>query len=540
MQPSSKFKWAIAVAITFLFFLIVNSFLYPLFNSGDDVFLMYTLAGGYGEAPTNLLHYNYGWHPMLGWAVKTLFNNFSFLNWYTIMLLLLQLLGCSMIFYVFLNKFRFIVAFFFFFILLFFFEVRNLLSLNYTATSWVLTSGATLLLLFRLQTRARMADLFISSFLILIAGLLRLQIAIIVVLLFLPAFFLYCRQHFKKWSLAFAGCFLFLFLLNQQQQSYYSSHIPGWKEQEKLRQALFYSYNRPKRPLQDVARDSMEGAFFRTLFFFDSNFISPKRINEIARARVRNRNFEYSEDKESLYWFFVEMRISILLYAICLIALWRAKILYRVFQKRLIGLPLIILSYGFLFFFLKVTDAVHLGLLMILWIYFVLAISSYSSFDIFSKKKESLFLLLLILPVLWMSVRVFKINEENLRRHSRFACIISQLQKHKDKVFIATDDRIPMNFFYVWHLPRDFSIVNTVYKDRILTGTYLFTLQRYHITNLVQSIYQDKNVFLAGAAFPELGLYYKKHGHPVIISPPLKEFSCFEVRKVSLADSIPK
>ena len=68
-----KNKWVAAFCIVFLSFLMVNVFLFPLFNSGDDVFLMYTLAGGYGETPTNLLHYNHVWHPILGWVVKTLF-----------------------------------------------------------------------------------------------------------------------------------------------------------------------------------------------------------------------------------------------------------------------------------------------------------------------------------------------------------------------------------------------------------------------------------------------------------------------------------
>src|ERR1700730_5022605 len=81
------------VACFTLFFLIlfVGS---PIYNSGDDVYLLYLLDGGFGGGPTNLLHYSSGLHPWLGWVIKTLFTMVPGINWYSVLLYLLHFISC--------------------------------------------------------------------------------------------------------------------------------------------------------------------------------------------------------------------------------------------------------------------------------------------------------------------------------------------------------------------------------------------------------------------------------------------------------------
>ena len=116
-------KWITSFLIVFLSFVPVCLFLFPIFNSGDDVFLLYTLAGGYGEAPTNLLHYNHVWHPLLGWVMKSLFESIPFVNWYTVLLMGLQFVSSIIFLFYLFRIFRFGTALILYLIFFYFIEL---------------------------------------------------------------------------------------------------------------------------------------------------------------------------------------------------------------------------------------------------------------------------------------------------------------------------------------------------------------------------------------------------------------------------------
>src|SRR6188474_3356665 len=136
----TKHKWIFSFCIVLLSFSAVCIFLFPILNSGDDVFLMYTLAGGYGEAPTNLLHYNHVWQPAVGWVLKSLFEISPGFNWYTVFLLCVQMMGCIAMLYVLLNRFKVYTALLIYLVFFFFIEARILLSLNFSSSAWVLAA----------------------------------------------------------------------------------------------------------------------------------------------------------------------------------------------------------------------------------------------------------------------------------------------------------------------------------------------------------------------------------------------------------------
>src|SRR5215469_12242747 len=101
------FTSALVVVLLFAIFLFLCK---PIINYDEDFFVLYTLAGGFGSPPTNVLHYYYGWNPFLLWPVARLFDLYPTFNWYTLFLLILQSVSCTYLLYLFLLMFRKTVA----------------------------------------------------------------------------------------------------------------------------------------------------------------------------------------------------------------------------------------------------------------------------------------------------------------------------------------------------------------------------------------------------------------------------------------------
>src|SRR6478609_1579100 len=88
----------LALFFTFLFFVK------PIYNTEEDVYILYMLSGSFGNPATFLLHYNHGIHPLLGVMIKNLFELTSVVNWYSIILLFFHYLSCSIIFFQLISK----------------------------------------------------------------------------------------------------------------------------------------------------------------------------------------------------------------------------------------------------------------------------------------------------------------------------------------------------------------------------------------------------------------------------------------------------
>src|ERR1700730_13998840 len=154
---------AITLTIFILFFLLCK----PIVNADDDFYFLYTLSGGFGDSPSNLLHYNYAWNPILTWPIVELFKHFPKFNWYTFTLLCFHFASCVNLLYCLFTIFKkpfAIIVFLSFFI---FVESRLLLSLHYSHASIITAiSGCTSLLVFYLpdknKTRHRLNSIVSS------------------------------------------------------------------------------------------------------------------------------------------------------------------------------------------------------------------------------------------------------------------------------------------------------------------------------------------------------------------------------------------
>ena len=526
-----KKAFLFSLLVTAILLFLFTSITTPLLNSGDDAFMMYTLAGGFGEAPTNLLHYNHLWHPWLGSLVSNLFSVMPGVNWYSIALLVYHWLGLTAVFYVMLRTVKLSSAILLFLTLFTFIEARLLLSLNLTGAALVAGVGAVFLVthLVKQQRITNWLTVF-AVLLLLLAGLLRLHVIVLVILLFLPLlFFRFSKMQIVQVVTIFLLSGAILFGLNKLQEQYYIKHIPGWRKQEAFRQGLFYAYNRPiKENIPgSVFKDSTEQELFFSAFLYDSVKFAPERVTEISKNITRERWLDEKEDRLGLYWFFFELRIYLLLFIVFAGLLVINK---QLKQLRYWVLPVlaVLFIYACLFVFLKTTATIHLGLLFILWIQFSATIQGDTTF--FPGKKNSAFLIsgILLLLLAWMFVRLYKENIANKSRQQRFRCVMNEMNQQKDKLFIATDDSFPLGYFYIWDVPEQYPVTNLLYKDRLLTHTYLQTLNRYGIKDLNKALAEDKRILLLGGKLPSL--------EKVIIGSKLSErnpaFKCMEVRRL--------
>ncbi len=497
---TDKRKWLFAFGLSSFLILAVTLLSNCLLNSSDDVFLMYTLAGGFGEAPTAMLHYNYGWHPVLGWIIKSLFQAAPGFNWYSFFLLLLHLFGLSSILYVLLKRLSFYVSMGMFLLLFIFTEARLLQSLNYSGTAAIAALGAMSLLVNSLKGKSGwQVEKVFAIAILMVGGMLRLHIVFLCIMLFIPtALTILKRKQLFRLAAILASVCILLFALNKIQVSVYKKNIPGWEKQERLRQALFYAYNRTLKTNMEagVFADSSEMQSFFSGFINDSSTFSAARLKKIGKSITRARLFNDHNDNQALYWLFMELRPYILLITLLIIPLFIQKN-YRSLKSFVISGILVLMIYAALFIFLKTTLTLHFTLLtaLLVALYFQLD-KEYPAFK--NKIYGYAWTFTVLLATFWILSREKRQAHENKINHGSFVCAVEEINKNKERLFITTDDSFPIGYFKIQDSPANYPITNLVFKERLLANEYIKTLQRFEIKNLQTALYTDSSTLIIG------------------------------------------
>ncbi len=543
-----RYPVLLAVTVNVMLFALFYLFATPLLNSGDDAYFMYTLSGGYGEAPSSLLHYDYGWHYWLGSLVKQCFVLQPGFNWYSFILNLFHFSGCASILFVLRRRMPLLKALLFFLIFFLLIETRMLLSLSYTGAAWVMGAGGALLLIEGLRSSkvqkvqgSKVQWLFgpggllvKGMILIILSGMLRYQMMEMVILLSLPlGYMLMSRKTFYKLAAGMLIAVLVVVALFKIHEAHYRKHITGWDQQEKFRQALFTAYNKSIKPAaqQTVFYDSLERNLFNAGFLYDSTRFTPERVAAITKQITRNRYFDLKEDRIKLYWVMRAFEYYFLLIVLVL-ALWIWQG-HQAAAKRWLYYFLFVLGiYMCLYIFLKVTHPVYLGFMMMLWLQ--LAMQSPLEEKTIKYKGLPLIYLPLLIVTLLGAKSAWQENSNNIIRNKYFYCAVENLNRYPDRLYVATDDNFPLGWIGVWDDPKEYPAYNLIYKDRLITHTYLNTLQRFGIRNLHQALLQDNRIYLLGDSIPGTGKVFpgKK------LSAPAGEMVCLLTRRLILQDSV--
>jgi hypothetical protein len=525
-------NWQLAGLITVILFFPVLFFLSPLLYSTDDAYLLYALAGGFGESPTNLLHYDYVWHPMLGWMIKTLFQLYPGWNWYTSFLILLQAIATTTIISVVLKRLQRSYGVPLAVVLGGFVVFSFLMRLSFTNTSLLLSiAGCAAILDFYQRDKGLFAS-WPFFLMLLIAGLLRMHTMAFVIALFIPLFWVsFYKKRLFAVPLGLFATGLIILGLNLVHRNYYRQNISAWDSEESFRKDFFYMSNRPRqnnRQVQPIFRDVVERSFLQRVFFYDTNYLPRERLHDISKLIVRQRNFQRSEDSRGLYWLFMESRLYLALLALCFLVFWLEKN-YASLKISLIMTAWFFVLIGYLFVFQKITSSLNASGLLSLDFQLVLILPPV----IGSKKLRVAFNLGLVLLFAWTLKKLKTLDRSNQEFHKEFVCNMEVLKANPDKLFIASDYNFPIGLSHVWDTPREFPAKNLLYGGLFLTQSYQPTLKRFGVSELMPAIFSRQDIFLIGADFPELESYYQQRWKLAgRLSEPLPGFGCAQVRRL--------
>ena len=528
--------FSLRLIVNFLLFFFVLFFLKPLFNSGDDAFLMYSFSGSFGTPPTELVDYSWGWHFLFGLLIKGLFGANPSFNWYSFFLLGIHFLSCVLIFDFFLRMFRpaFAVLLYAFFFI--FFEVTFLFSLNFTNTSIVCAAAGNVLLVNRLFRKDLKVSLFTLPFLVLlVSGLLRFHAWFFVELIFGLFIFLLSSKKSVSYLVFKSGILALLLVCFLIHQEYYKKRIPGWERQQYVWGTLINFYNSPHREgsISGVFKDSVEEEFFRRGFYYDSLFFTDRRIKEITSRLIRARDFSYHSDWSIIYWTFVNNRIYLLGILITILFLFARKE-FSLLKKTSIFLISSFLLYLYLLIFKKVTDSVFIGLIAIDWLIITLLYSTKER-STSSKRTSVIFIPLLGFFFFWMFIRIYKMNLENIRNFNKWICCYNDLRKNSSTIHIASENNFPVDYFSVMDNPKNFRINNLLSVEQFPRTVYYQKRDQLGLRNVPEDILKRHDLVIVGGTLNFLNEYYwKKYGVSTFLWRDMAHYRCLSAYRVFL------
>ncbi len=320
-------------------------------------------------------------------------------------------------------------------------------------------------------------------------------------------------------------CGVVILLLGILQKQYYNSEIPNWKTEEAYRQAVFSYYNNPEK--KDPEKFKTEVAFLNNGLLWDKEFLSPQKINEI---KIQN-TVTASLSRTTLYWLLINNRIYfvVVLFMFCLVILKGNR---KTLMLNISCLVVLLCLLTTLILFKKLPEY-----LVVCSTFFYALVSSQfvtENEKLFLNKSAKTILFILIAAIfIWSGERFQKTSAINKEMNEGFICAWKEINEHPDKLFIATDDHFPIDYFSVWHLPREFPFKNLLDKEQLLNNTYQSIYKRFSITGPNDFINNNK-VVLVGKKITQIESYYnevwKMNVHFTIKD---STFNCLEARSLT-------
>jgi hypothetical protein len=486
MNQSRPHPLAISVLINLVLFSAILVFGFPVFNSGDDVYLMYLLGGGFGQEPTELLHYNYLLHPYFGLVLKSLFQQFPNFNWYSAGLYLFHFISCTILLWQWMQSNKLAVALLSFAVVFFAIEARFLLQPTFTNTALITATGG-MLLLYDALKHYKLSKLLLGSMLVLAACMFRIHMLIPVAIISLP-FFLTPTTNLRRVLIALTGVAALAIILIVLQQQYYKQHIPGWQAEEDYRKVVIHHYNIPKKYLINWLDSAQLPAYLvEKGMLWDKEFLTGKNITAATKITKVSSALQHPDFGQKVYWLLMENRLSLLIFAAFLF--YRLPLMNR--RPKIAAISSAVLLFGLcagLLLFRKLPPYVIPGCLFV-WLAFA------GATGVSQTKRNWLFAILGVLLLAWSIARVYKLNNWNLQQHQQFACAYQTVSNSPNKLFIVADDSFPMDFFHVWHTPHRYVLTNLLYKDHFLNNTYQPAYKKFRIISPGDFINNESVIF---------------------------------------------
>ncbi len=524
----------LAILLNVGLFAAVLFFLHPCLNTDPEIYFLYTLSGGYGDAPSTLLHYSYGWHPLLGSIIVSLFKNFGQINWYSAFLLIFHFICCITLFTAFLRFFNRPLAFLAFIIFFLFVETRLLLGFNYStaALTATISGGISLLVHFARKKKGQTiftGEFFFFSILILVAGLIRIHYVILFGAFSLwIAYSILSGKTVISYLIVMATLGLILLIAYQGQRLYYEKKIPGWKQEERLQKAYSYIANHARKTStgsDSISKDKWKDDLIEIFFIYDRGLVNAETVEKYGQEHVRVFNFS-SENRLAFYWLFMDLRVYLFLLIAPIIALAITGNLKRLLPY---FYNLLLLSAGLLLFcmFFKMTEVTLMAFVALM-----LLSAFFSAVKIpFQKNTIVILWAIMLLSAAWMLIRLVKADDKNKKDILSAHRLIDEFNKHPDKLFVDAGS-FPDLRLSIWDLPQQYPLQNFIYNELAVSNSYHGQLRKFGITDLAKEIPLRESIYLVGETPSILVQYYKMaYDRPVSVRqiPDFKYLNVYQI-----------
>lgn len=506
-----------AILTNLILFSAILAFCFPIFNSGDDAYLLYLLGGGFGSEPTELLHYQYGMHPLIGWIIKTAFIQFPGFNWYSFLLYSFHFIACCIILSRSIKKNELLAGLGYYF-LFFVMEMFFLLQPNFTNTAMVTAIAGVLMIYSGIQQKQTAWQMLPGFVLLLAAALLRLHMLIPVVIFALPFIIVAMnRQQLMPVLLQTTALAIIIMIAFFLQRQYYIKHIPGWQQEESYRQSIIDNYNAPKKPSYELKGElRMRADFLESGILWDKDFLSQQQVAATTKAVRLSSAAKQSDFKERLFWLLIESRMGLLL---MLFAFLLKNTSLNKAEKRsaLASAILFVALCAFLLLFRKLPGYLVTGG-MLQWIGFIIVSGS-------MRPKANPYRAVIIggamVIAVWGIIRINKLNQTNIGHYSYWKCAHNEVAFHNEELLIVTDDRFPVDYFHVWDIPKKYPLDNVLTKDHFLNNTYHSAFKKFRI----QSLNDPGKISFIGGESELLEEYYEKKNNREYDAAPAPQTS---------------
>jgi|GEM_PF-6349302 len=509
-----KQRWIVSFFIPFVLFLVIIIFFYPTYHSADDNYLLYEMSGAFGNGATNLLHYNYTWHPYLTYPLKKLFELFPGENWYSISLYSLHFLSWLCLTNIIFRRISFLSASFLVLILFAVFGSQFLLRITYSNTSILLTIAALMYLGDKVFSRRNLTvvNYVITVVLLAVAGMLRFHVLIPFMVLFLTLLSFRSRKNISEIVLVYFISFSLLFILNKAHKNYYERHISDWSKKEAYRQAVL-SYDNHSKQIDTAkmsAKMNLQNSWLKNGIILDTNFLNSTDIRNIVQRKKSARNFK--DLRGELYWLLTNNRLYMITTAgMLFFCLTMVNVPNR--KKVIIILPgLALLSMcAYLLLFMKLP---HYFLSVTLFFYScccILFFISNAPGRFHSLQKYGL-IVFWMGCITWGAVRLYKLNKENIEGQKMFFDAWNELSPNKDKLYIAPYFSIPFDDLGVFISPLKYPLPNVVFKNSLMNNAQEQAYKRFGIRSS-NDLFLNEHIRFIGTSAPLVQEYYERsHG----------------------------
>lgn len=523
---TNKKSWWLASLISLIIISYTAFFCTPIYNNKEDVYVLYLLAGGFGDSPTYLLHFNHLVHPVIGSVLCFLFRQMPDFNWYSVALYAAMFISIHVSITIVLKRSTDIIKMVLIILTVLVFGNFFLLSATYSAASIMLTIAGLLFFFDAVIHKEISVAIMVKSITLIVVGsMFRLHTVVPLLILAMPFFLFYWKNYARMLLIYGTALIVTVLSVHMAHRMYYGIKIDGWKQEDAYRQNVFRFYNRAAALDEPLVTDSFytEYNLVKKGLISDENYLSENVLNTMLSSLKKKKVPDYFRNTDELTWFLInhklECIVSIFLLGICVIHSTNRKQLFA-------GLITALLLVGGFAVYGKIPQYAVYGLLTGFFTFAIILIKKPPHKPVSTYYMSGAFLFMA-----WAFILMFKEGKRHYSQVEEFEAAYSEIQSRRDKLFISTGD-FPIASFYVWNVPKQFPLHNYLDSEHFILNIQHGVYSRNNLQGINDPAFINR-VLWWGHDMDGVAEYFsKKLGYIVKTTAPLPAFKHGVVRLI--------